>query len=134
MLVVDAGCLFEVVAATPNGDAIGARLAEDDEQAAPHLIDVEVLSVIRRHRAAGDLDGTAAGQAVEDLRDWPGERIGHRLLLERAWDLRHTVRVPDAMYVALAEALDATLLTTDRRLARSDGPRCRIEVVAPTTD
>jgi predicted nucleic acid-binding protein len=50
-------------------------------------------------------------------------------LLERAWELRDTVRSWDALYVALAEALDATLLTLDERLARADGPRCTIDVV-----
>lgn len=129
MLVVDAGCLFEVVAATPSADAIRRRLAADDDQVAPHLMDVEVLGVIRRHHAAGHLDDTAATQAIEDLRDWPGDRVGHRLLLERAWSLRSNVRVTDGLYVALAEALAATLLTTDQRLTRATGPTCEIEVV-----
>ncbi|MEJ7757390.1 MAG: hypothetical protein WKF83_14760 [Nocardioidaceae bacterium] len=60
---------------------------------------------------------------------WPGERFGHRLLLSRAWQLRDTVRGWDAMYVALAEALDAVLVTTDGRLAAASGPTCRIEAV-----
>lgn len=132
MLVVDAGALFEVVAATPGADTLIDRLAEDPDQFAPHLIDVEVFSVIRRHHAAGRLDDTAARQAVADLQDWPGERLGHRLFLERAWELRDTVRGADAMYVALAEAMDAVLLTTDARLGRATGLRCRVEV-APTT-
>ena len=67
--------------------------------------------------------------AVADLRDWPGERYGHRLMLDRVWQLRDSVRGWDAFYVALAEALDATLLTLDERLARAHGPECRIEVV-----
>lgn len=132
MLVVDAGCLFEVVAATPNAPAIRERLRDDPDQAAPHLVDVEVFGVIRRQRAAGRLDDTAATQAVMDLQDWPGERIGHRLLLQRAWQLRSNVRGSDAMYVALAEVMRATLLTTDARLARATGPKCHIEVVEPT--
>jgi predicted nucleic acid-binding protein len=129
MLVVDAGCLFEVVAATPSAAAIREHLRRDDDHAAPHLIDVEVFGVIRKHHQLGELDDTAARQAVEDLRDWPGERFGHRLLLRRAWELRASVRGQDAMYVALAEALGATLLTTDGRLATASGPRCEIEVV-----
>jgi predicted nucleic acid-binding protein len=129
MLVVDASCLFEVVAATPQASPIRARLAEDDDQWAPHLIDVEVFSVIRRHHAAGLLDDTAADLAIADLRDWPGERVSHRGLLARAWQLRDNVRGADAMYVALAEVLGATLLTTDQRLARAIGPACPIEVI-----
>jgi predicted nucleic acid-binding protein len=75
------------------------------------------------------LDRTEAAQAVDDLAGWPGERFGHRRLIARAWELRSTVRGWDAMYVALAEALDATLVTTDRRLASAVGPSCLIEVV-----
>lgn len=129
MLVVDAGCLFEVVTATPSAPGIRERLADDPEQFAPHLIDVEVFSVIRRQHAAGRLDDTAARQAVTDLRDWPGARVAHRLFLERAWELRDNVRGSDAMYVALAETLDATLVTTDARLSRATGLGCSVEVV-----
>lgn len=130
MLVVDASCLFEVVADTPRAGEIAARLSADADQIAPHVIDVEVMGVIRAQHLRGQLDGTAAGQAVADLRDWPGERFGHRWLLERAWQLRGPVRGWDAFYVALAEAFDATLLTLDARLARTHGPVCRIEVLA----
>lgn len=129
MLVVDASCLYEVVADTAVADLIRQRLAADVDQAAPHLVDAEVLGVIRREHLRGKLDGTAAAQAVEDLRDWPGERYGHRLLLPRAWELRGTVRSWDALYVALAEVTQATLLTTDRRLAAAQGPTCSIEVM-----
>ena len=128
MLVVDASCLFEVVADTPRAAEIAARLAADAEQVAPHVIDVEVLGVIRAQHRRGKLDSTAAAQAVADLRDWPGDRCGHQWFLERAWQLRDSIRGWDAFYVALAEAFDATLLTLDTRLARAHGPRCRIEV------
>lgn len=130
VLVVDASCLSEVVISGDNADTVRRRLNdEDDELAAPHVIDVEVLGVVRREYRRGRLDRTAANQAVEDLRDWPGERFGHRLLLSRAWELRDNVRGWDAMYVALAEALGATLVTIDRRLAGAPGPACQIEVL-----
>ena len=129
VLVVDASCLVEVVTGTPLSEAIRERLALDTEQAAPHVIDVEVFGAIRREHRLGRLDRTAAQQAVEDLEAWPGERFGHRLLLERAWELRDNVRGWDAMYVALAEALDAALLTTDVRLAAAKGPACTIDVL-----
>jgi predicted nucleic acid-binding protein len=131
MLVVDASCLFAVVADTLASELVRERLAADPDQAAPHLVDAEVLGVIRRHHLAGLIDGTAAAQAVDDLRSWPGERYGHRGLLERAWQLRADVRSWDALYVALAEALDATLVTADARLAAARGPACSIEVVGP---
>jgi predicted nucleic acid-binding protein len=129
MLVVDASCLYEVVADTVDAEQVRARLALDPDHVAPQLIDVEVVSVIRRDHMLGRLDTTAAGQAVEDLRDWPGERYGHRALLDRAWELRGNVRPWDAMYVALAEALDATLLTLDRRLGRVRRLACPVEVL-----
>lgn len=131
MLVVDASCLCEVLIGTPGAEAVRDRLAAEQDQAAPHVVDVEVLGVVRREHMRGRLDPTAAAQAIDDLEAWPGERFGHRLLLSRAWDLRDTVRGWDAMYVALAEALDAVLLTTDRRLAAAPGPRCEIEAIGP---
>lgn len=132
MLVVDAGCLFEIVAGTREAEPVRERLAADQDWAAPHLVDVEVYGVIRDKHCAGRLDRTTAAQAVEDLSDWPGERFAHRMFLARAWELRDNVRGWDAMYVALAEVLDAVLLTTDSRLARAVGPRCRIESFAPS--
>lgn len=127
MLVVDASCLVEVLTGTIRGEPIRQRLDADQDQAAPHIVDVEVFGIIRREHQRGRLDRTAAAQAVADLAAWPGERFGHRLLLDRAWQLRDTVRGWDAMYVALAEALGATLLTTDRRLAAALGATCVIE-------
>ncbi|MDQ4070164.1 MAG: type II toxin-antitoxin system VapC family toxin [Actinomycetota bacterium] len=129
MLVVDASSLYEVVADTARADDVRARLALDADHVAPSLIDVEVVSVIRRHHIVGRLDSTAAAQAVEDLRDWPGERFAHRPLLDRVWELRQSVRAWDAFYVALAEVMQATLITSDSRLARAPGPKCSIEVV-----
>jgi predicted nucleic acid-binding protein len=114
---------------SPRSEPIRRRLAGDEEHAAPALIDAEVLGVIRRAHLAGQLDATAADQAVADLREWPGDRYRHQPLLERAWELRAGVRSWDALYVALAEALGAPLLTMDRRLASATGPRCPIEVL-----
>lgn len=130
MFVIDASCLIEVLIGGSGAEAIRQRLAADRDHAAPHIVDAEVFGVIRREHLRGRLDATAATQAVEDLRLWPGERFGHRLLLGRSWQLRNTVRGWDAMYVALAEALDAVLLTTDQRLAAASGPSCRIEAFA----
>jgi predicted nucleic acid-binding protein len=129
VLVVDASCLYEVVADTARASGVRARLVLDPDHAAPSVIDVEVVSVIRRDHLVGRLDTTAAAQAVEDLRDWPGERFGHQPLLDRVWDLRQSLRTWDAFYVALAEVLQATLVTSDSRLARASGPRCPIDVV-----
>ena len=133
MIIVDASCLGEVLVNGALADQTRERLSLDFEHAAPHIIDVEVLGVVRRLRMMEMIDETAASLAVTDLSLWPGERFGHRALLERAWELRATIRGWDAMYVALAEVLDAPLVTLDARLARATGPRCRIELVAETT-
>jgi len=117
------------VADTARADEVRGRLASDSEHAAPAVVNVEVVSVIRRHHLLGRLDKTSAAQAVADLRDWPGERFGHQPLLDRVWELRGSVRAWDGFYVALAEVLQATLLTSDARLAAASGPRCRIDVL-----
>jgi predicted nucleic acid-binding protein len=129
VLVVDASCLYEVLADAPLAEEVRERLAQDPDHAAPHVIDAEVLGIVRRDHLLGRLDTTAAHQAVDDLRDWPGERYGHRILLERAWELRDNVRSWDALYVALAEAFGATLVTLDRRLAGVGGLECRIDAL-----
>jgi predicted nucleic acid-binding protein len=131
MLIVDASILFEVVADTPGAELLRQRLLLDTDQCAPHLIDAEVHAVIQREYRNGRLDLTAATQAVDDLRAWPGERWSHRPLLERAWQLRNNVRSHDALYVALAEAFGVTLLTLDKRLATAPGLRCSVEVPQP---
>ena len=128
MLVVDASCVAEIVLAGPDAEPIRERLGSDREQAAPHLVDAEVFGVVRRAHLRRELDGTAARQAIDDLESWPATRVDHRPLLERAWQLRDSVSAPDALYVALAEALGATLLTLDRRLARAARPRCQVDI------
>jgi predicted nucleic acid-binding protein len=129
MLVVDASCVAEVVLSGPDAEPVRKRLVEDSDHAAPHLVDAEVLGVVRRAHQRGELDGTAARQAIDDLEFWPAARVDHRPLLERAWELRSSLTAADALYVALAEALDAPLVTLDKRLARADGPRCRVDIV-----
>lgn len=129
MLVVDASCLCEVLVSTPRAERIRERLAADDDHMAPHVIDVEVFSVVRRHHLSGLLDATDAAQPIDDLRDWPGQRVGHRALLERAWSLRDTARGWDAIYVALAEVGDGVLLTLDERLTAAAGPTCVFDLI-----
>ena len=135
MLIIDASCLYEVVISSPLAEQVRDYLDADPDRAAPSVIDVEVLGLIRRDRMLGRLDGTAAEQAVEDLQAWPGDRFGHQDLIPRAWELRENVRTWDAFYVALAETLTGTLLTFDQRLARVSGLRCTVEVlVRPQTN
>lgn len=130
LIVVDASALYEVLIGTATGRTVGEQMLAADDLAAPAVVDVEVLGVIRRQEMQGLIDPTAAQQAVDDLEIWPAERYDHRPFVARAWELRRNLRTWDAFYVALAEALDATLLTTDERLIGASGPRC--PVVGPS--
>ncbi len=127
MIVTDASVL--AVALTddgPDGDYAPARL-RGERLTAPELVDLEVISVWRRQARAGALDARRA--ALADLTGLPLRRAAHRPLLARCWELCDNLTVYDAAYVALAEALDVTLLTGDGWLARAAGPRCHIEVL-----
>ncbi|MFN8098888.1 MAG: type II toxin-antitoxin system VapC family toxin [Dermatophilaceae bacterium] len=133
MLVVDASVLaVALLDDVQDGDLLRARLRGED-LAAPGLIDLEVLSVWRGLARGSRLDARRVRLAMDDLRDLPLQRVDHRSLMVRCWELRENLTVYDAAYVALAEALDATLLTGDRRLARAPGPMCEIEVVRPAS-
>jgi len=127
VIVVDASVLVNSLADDGgDGDAARARLINED-LAAPELVDVEVLSVLRRRVAAGAIDARRASFAVADLLDLSLKRAPHGPLLTRCWELRDNLTPYDAAYVALAEAMDATLLTADARLAGAPGATCRIE-------
>ena len=129
MLVVDASVLAVALADDgPDGDAARARL-RGETLAAPELVDLEVASVLRRQNRAGMLDNRRAQLALTDLGALPMVRASHLALLRRCWELRDNVTTYDAAYVALAEALDAMLLTGDRRLAHAAGPTCTIELL-----
>ncbi len=84
---------------------------------APHLIDVEEAQVIRRYTAAGDIDAARGSLAFMSLIELPLHRYPHDFLMPRIWALRNNLTPYDAVYVCLAEVLDAPLLTSDRRLA-----------------
>ena len=131
MLVVDASVLVVALADDgPDGDRVRQRL-RGEQLAAPELIDLEVGSVLRRQNRAGQIDDRRADMALNDLAAIPVQRAGHSRLLGRCWELRQSLTFYDAAYVALAEALQVTLLTGDRRLARAAGPACPIETIAP---
>ena len=96
----------------------------------PHPADVEVTQVLRRYVHAGELDAADAAAALDDLRALDLNRHAHEPLLERVWALRRNLGAYEAVYVALAEALDAVLLTCDRRLARAPGVARVVEFVS----
>lgn len=130
MIVVDASALLEILLRTPAAAAIEQRLfAPRESLHAPHLIDVETAQVVRRYAAAGDIDGGRGREALADLADFPLRRYPHVFMLPRIWDLRGQLTAYDAAYVALAEALDAPLVTRDRRLAAAGGHFARTELL-----
>lgn len=130
MIVVDASAVLEFLLQTPLGAQVEARLLRDDgEWHAPHLLDVEIVQGLRRLARAGEVSSGRAGQAIEDLADLDLHRHAHIDLLGRAWMLRDNLTAYDAMYVALAEALEAPIVTCDHPLAKAPGHRARIEVI-----
>jgi predicted nucleic acid-binding protein len=133
VLVVDASVLATALGDDgSDGDLARARL-RDQQLTAPELIDLEVVSVLRRQLAAGQLDARRAQLALDDLLELPLRRAPHVPLLLRGWELRDNLTIYDAAYIALAEALGSTLLTADTRLAGAPGLRCTVEVLSPRT-
>ena len=133
MIAVDASVVAVALADDgPDGDQARARL-RGERLTAPELVDLEVTSVWRRQVRDGAMDARRATLALADLTALPLRRAPHRALLARCWELRDNLTVYDAAYVALAEALEVTLLTGDGRLARATGPRCHIEVLRPAS-
>lgn len=129
MIVVDASVLAVALADDgPDGDLARARLAADPSLHVPYLADLEVLSVLRRRLAAGDLDERRARLALADLGDLSLVRYPHLPFADR--ELRRNLTPYDAVYVALAEALACPFVTADARLARAPGLRCSVEVLA----
>lgn len=130
MIVVDASAVLELLLGTAIAPRVTARLLDQAESLhAPHLLDIEVAQVLRRFAAAGELTATRGREALNDLDALPITRYPHDILLPRIWELRANLTAYDAAYVALAEALDAPLLTTDACLARAPGHRARVELM-----
>jgi predicted nucleic acid-binding protein len=130
MIVLDASALVELLLGTEAGRTIASRIADPTLGLhAPHLADVEVAQALRRYVREGELDAGSAVSALAELRALDLERHAHEPLLDRVWALRENVTAYDAVYVALAEALEAPLVTCDGRLARAPGLGARVEFV-----
>jgi predicted nucleic acid-binding protein len=131
LIVLDASALVELLLGTDAGRRVAVRIADPAIALhVPHLADVEVTQALRRYAREGAIDSDTAAAALEDLRSLDLERHGHEPLLERIWALRDNLTAYDAAYVALAEALEGTVLTCDGRLARAPGLSRRVELVA----
>ena len=131
VLVVDASVLVVALADdASDGDQARARL-RGEHMILPELADLEVASVLRRQVRTGALDDRRARLALQDLAALPARRAPHRPLLARCWELRPNLTIYDAAYVALAELMQAALLTGDAGLAKAPGARCSIEIFRP---
>jgi predicted nucleic acid-binding protein len=129
VIVLDASAVVELVLGSARSSAVRVRIERPDESLhAPHLLDVEVASVLRRYQLAGELSAEEGREALMDLAGLDIVRYPHDPLLGRVWELRRSVTAYDAVYLALAEVLEAPLLTLDGRLARSRGHGARVEV------
>jgi predicted nucleic acid-binding protein len=129
VIVIDASVIAKaLVTDDDEGDQLRERL-RGEQLVAPEVVDVEVMSTLRRAARAKRLDQRRSAQALADLAALPLQRVPHLPLLGRVWELRDNLSAYDACYVALAEALGAVLLTADGRIKRATGVRCQVAVL-----
>ena len=128
--MLDASAAVELLLGTRAGAHVADRIADPDEALhAPHLIDVEVANALRRLEQSGAIGSARAVEALRVLDDLRMQRHEHAILLPRVWELQHNLTAYDAVYVALAEATDARLLTMDAKLSSAPGHTARVEVL-----
>lgn len=127
MIVVDTSALIDAVLARPVKAKLLNRLSDDGDLHAPHLIDIEVLHVLRRLALTGAVHQERIEDARTDIGDIAMTRYPLGRLADRVWELRQHLTAYDAAFIALAEGLAAPLVTCDRRLARAGGHQARIE-------
>ena len=126
MIVVDASVVIEWLLRNP---AARRAFSPSETFHAPYLVDVEVMQGLRRCCFTGGLAGSRGKEAMEDFLRLRLRRYPHKPLLNRVWELRGNLTCYDAIYVALAESLGATLLTRDGKLASAPGHRARVQLV-----
>ena len=129
MNIVDASVLVEHLAAGERVEAAREAIRRERWVWAPALVDAEVGQALRRQVRGGEISARKAGAALDDLLEMRVQKVPHRHLIDRAWELRDNVSFYDGLYVALAEALDAPLLTLDGKLARASGLRTEVELI-----
>jgi predicted nucleic acid-binding protein len=129
MIVLDASAAVDWLLQTPAGQRIEDRIYSRNETLhTPHLLDLEVIQVLRRLARQGVVAVRRADEAVRDLLDLRITRYPHLVLLPRIWQLRHNFSAYDAAYIVLAEKLGAALVTRDSRLASASGHAAPIEL------
>jgi predicted nucleic acid-binding protein len=129
VIVLDASAVVDWLLQTPVGLQIEKRIYSYGESLhAPHLLDVEVTQVLRRLVRERTIPAIRADEAVSDLLNLRVTRYPHFVFLPRIWQLRHNFTAYDAIYIALAERLNATLVTRDARLSTASGLKAKVEV------
>ena len=132
MIVLDASAVLEMVLQTTAAPRLMNRaLSASERLHAPHLLDIEVTHVLRRLVLRRQCSIARAEEALVDLNQMAIVRHGHEALVMRIWELRDSLTAYDAAYVALAEALNAPLLTCDARIAGAAGHNATLELFAP---
>ena len=125
MIVLDASVVVELLTNGALADSIRGDLTGRDETfIVPHLIDVEAVSALRGLVAGRRVETDRSDRFLTGLAALPAERYSHTPLIGRIWELRHNFTAYDAAYIALAEAMNAVLYTTDEKLCK--GHRARV--------
>ncbi len=131
MIVLDASAAIEWLIKSPLGIKVDRRLFSFPPVTlhVPHLLDVEIAQVLRRYVREKTMTASRGEEVLQDLYDLPLNRYPHDILMPRVWELRATLTAYDAVYVALAELLDAPLLTSDRKIALASGHSASVQVI-----
>ena len=131
MIVLDASAAIEWLLKSPAGTKVDRRLFAFPPVTlhVPHLLDVEIAQVLRRYVREKMMTASRGEEALQDLSDLPLNRYPHDILMPRVWELRAVLTAYDAAYVALAELLDAPLITCNRKIALASVHRATIEVL-----
>jgi predicted nucleic acid-binding protein len=129
VIVLDASAAVDWLLQTGAGLKIEKRIYSRGESIhAPHLLDLEVTQVLRRLVREGTIEAKRAGEALADLLNLRVARYPHFVFVPRTWQLRHNLTAYDAIYIALAERLNAALITRDSRLSTASGHTATVEL------
>jgi len=130
VIIIDASLAIDIALATADGWRLQKRVRADGRPlGAPELIDLEVLQALRRQVRRGEIETAQAEDALEILDALPVERFGHQIVSRRVWALRDNLTAYDAVYFALAELLDASLWTRDRKFRNAPGHQARVTIL-----
>lgn len=131
MFVIDCSAVVAALTVPRRRGTLSARLGAATELHAPQVLDIELLHALRRLVATGQLQAERAQRAREDFAAMRVRRYPHEPLTDRAWELRNTLTPSDAIYVALAEALELPYVTCDPHLPGADALDANVELVEP---